>query len=119
MEGVRASMGSAFHVPVVRSRALESLIEGMARGRPSHRGTMPRGGTSMYNVDFTKPIAVLLGGEAAGLSEDLAAAADMRVSIPMHGASNRSMPRSRPRSCCTRRSVNGASPVFGVARLRA
>jgi TrmH family RNA methyltransferase len=44
-----------------------------------------RGG-AMHDVDFTKPIAVLLGGEGGGLSEDLAAAADTRVSIPMHGA---------------------------------
>ncbi len=40
----------------------------------------------MYDVDFQKPTAVLLGGEGAGLPEDLAAAADTRVSIPMHGA---------------------------------
>ena len=39
----------------------------------------------MYEVDFTHPTAVLLGGEGAGLSADLLDASDTRVSIPMHG----------------------------------
>ena len=39
----------------------------------------------MYDVDFTKPTAVLVGGEGAGLPKEIAAIADARVSIPMHG----------------------------------
>jgi len=85
-KALRASMGSAFQLPVVRSRALASLIKEWKSAGTRIVATMPRGGVSMYDVDFTKPIAVLLGGEGAGLPEDLAAAADMRVSIPMHGA---------------------------------
>ena len=46
--------------------------------------TVPRGGQSMYDVDFTPPSAVLLGGEGAGLPEDLLHDADVRVSSPMH-----------------------------------
>ena len=85
-KALRASMGSAFQLPVVRSRALASLIKEWKSAGTRIVATMPRGGVSMYDVDFTKPIAVLLGGEGAGLPEDLAAGADMRVSIPMHGA---------------------------------
>jgi TrmH family RNA methyltransferase len=85
-KALRASMGSAFQLPVVRSRALASLIKEWKSAGTRIVATVPRGGVSMYDVDFTTPIAVLLGGEGAGLSADLAAAADMRVSIPMHGA---------------------------------
>ncbi len=84
-KALRASMGSAFRLPVVRSRALAALIAEWRSAGVRIVATTPRGGESMYNVDFTKPMALLLGGEGSGLPEDLAAAADTRVSIPMHG----------------------------------
>ncbi len=85
-KALRASMGSAFHLPVVRSRAIAALIADWRAAGIRIVATAPRGGVSMYDVDFTQPTAVLLGGEGAGLPEDLVAAADTRVSIPMHGA---------------------------------
>ena len=45
--------------------------------------TVPRGGATMYDVDFRDPCAVLLGGEGAGLPAELVDGADMRVTIPM------------------------------------
>ena len=84
-KALRASMGSAFHVPVVRSRAMAALIEEWRRHGLQIVATVPRGGVSMYDVDFSKPSAVLLGGEGAGLASELIDAADVRTSIPMHG----------------------------------
>jgi TrmH family RNA methyltransferase len=85
-KALRASMGSAFHLPVVRTRALAGLVEEWRSAGLAIVATVPRGGTSMYDVDFRNPTAVLLGGEGPGLPDDLVAAADVRVSIPMHGA---------------------------------
>ena len=85
-KALRASMGSSFHLPVVRSRALEKLIRDWRRAGVQIVATVPRGGTAMYNVDFKKPTALLMGGEGSGLSDDLLTAADVRVSIPMKGA---------------------------------
>jgi len=84
-KALRASMGSVFHLPVVRSRALAALIEEWHGAGVRIVATAPRGGVSMYDVDFTVPTALLLGGEGAGLPGALAGAADTRVSIPMHG----------------------------------
>jgi TrmH family RNA methyltransferase len=85
-KALRASMGSAFHLPVVRSRAIAGALADWRSAGVGIVAAVPRGGVSMYDVDFTKPAAVLLGGEGAGLPDDLAAAADTRVSIPMQGA---------------------------------
>ena len=85
-KALRASMGSAFHLPVVRSRALEKLIADWNHDGIQIVATVPRGGTPMYDIDFTKPTALLMGGEGSGLPDDLLSAADMRVSIPMKGA---------------------------------
>lgn len=84
-KALRASMGSTFHVPVVRSRALATLIGDWRHAAVRIVATVPRGGVSMYAVDFTQPTAILLGGEGSGLPEDLLTSADTRVSIPMHG----------------------------------
>ncbi len=85
-KALRSSMGGAFQLPVVRSRALASLIADWRSRGIRVVATVPRGGTSMYDTDLTKPTAVLLGGEGSGVPDDLLEAADVRVSIPMHGA---------------------------------
>ena len=84
-KALRASMGSVFHLPVVRSREVASLIEEWRGSGVRIVATVPRGGVPMYDVDFTVPTALLLGGEGSGLPDGLIAAADTRVSIPMHG----------------------------------
>jgi TrmH family RNA methyltransferase len=84
-KALRASMGSAFHIPVVRSRALAGLIAEWRDDGVQIVASVPRGGTPMYEVDFTKPVAVLMGGEGNGLPDALIAVASARVSIPMRG----------------------------------
>ena len=84
-KALRASMGSAFHVPVLRSRSIAHVIKDWRAAGLRIAATVPRGGTSMHNVDFTPPMALLMGGEGAGLPDTLIAAADTRVSIPMRG----------------------------------
>ena len=85
-KALRASMGGAFHLPVFRSRAVASLIEEWRTSQLRVVAAVPRGGVSMHDVDFTKPTALLLGGEGGGLPKDLLRASDTRVTIPMHGA---------------------------------
>lgn len=84
-KALRASMGSAFHLPVLRSRGIGSHLKDWRKAGLRIAATVPRGGTSMHNVDFTKPTALLLGGEGAGLPGLLVDSADVRVTIPMHG----------------------------------
>jgi len=82
-KALRASMGSAFHLPVVRSRAIAGLLDDCRHAGLRIVATIPRGGQSMYDVDFTPPTAILLGGEGGGLPDELIGSADVRVSIPM------------------------------------
>ena len=84
-KALRASMGSAFHLPVLRSRGIGTLLTEWRRAGLRIAATVPRGGTSMHEVDFTKPAALLLGGEGAGLPDELVESADVRVTIPMRG----------------------------------
>jgi TrmH family RNA methyltransferase len=76
-------MGSAFHVPVLRARSLAALIADWRAAGLRIVAAVPRGGTPMYDAGLREPCAILLGGEGAGLPDELADRADTRVSIPM------------------------------------
>ena len=84
-KALRASMGSAFHLPVLRSRGIGALVNEWRQAGLRIAATVPRGGTTMHNVDFTKPTALLLGGEGTGLPDSLVDSSDVGVTIPMRG----------------------------------
>jgi len=82
-KALRSSMGSVFHLPVIRSRNyLSTLSEWRASG-VRLVAAIPRDGVPMHEMDFTGPVAVLMGGEGPGLTADVLAIADGTVSIPM------------------------------------
>lgn len=85
-KALRASMGSVFHLPVIRTRTPMASIESWKAAGLEVVAAVPRGGTSMYEMDLTRPVAILMGGEGPGLPDDVIAAADARVSIPMSDA---------------------------------
>ena len=84
-KALRASMGSAFHVPVVRSRTFAALLHEWRAAGVGITAAVPRGGVSMHDVDFTGSTAILVGGEGSGLPPSLLTESDTRVSIPMSG----------------------------------
>ena len=84
-KALRASMGSAFHVPVLRTRGVPNLIREWRAAGLRIVATVARGGTLMHQLDFTPATALLLGGEGSGLPDALVTAADVRVTIPMRG----------------------------------
>jgi len=84
-KALRASMGSAFHLPVLRTRMITNLIDEWRGAGLRLVATAPRNGTPMHDLDFTKPMVLLLGGEGAGLPGKMLTAADARVTIPMRG----------------------------------
>ncbi len=80
---LRASMGSVFHLPVIRSRScLATLGEWRASGIRMV-AAVPRDGVPLHEMDFSGPVAILMGGEGPGLASDALAIADATVSIPM------------------------------------
>lgn len=82
-KALRASMGSVFHVPVLRNPNVMNSIDACRTGGLQIVAAVPRNGTSMYELDFSRPMALLLGAEGTGLPQTLLKAADARVSIPM------------------------------------
>jgi tRNA G18 (ribose-2'-O)-methylase SpoU len=44
---------------------------------------VPRGGESPDEIDWRGPLALFVGGEGGGLGDDIIAASEARVTIPM------------------------------------
>lgn len=85
LETVRATMGSVFAVPLVRSSAADFLKWQRGAG-VTVVATHLRGAVDYRKPDFSAgPVVLLMGNEQAGLPDDLADAADIRVRIPQQG----------------------------------
>ena len=82
-KALRGSMGSALRMPIVNGLPLSSVMMCLTQHDARTVAAAPRGGQHPDSVDWTGMIALVLGGEAQGLSEDILASCNARVSIPM------------------------------------
>ncbi|MGQ9674113.1 MAG: TrmH family RNA methyltransferase [Chloroflexota bacterium] len=80
---VRAGAGAHFHLNLLVEETWSSL-----RRRMSDREVLVatvEGGRWHFQIDWTKPVALVIGSEAHGVSDEALQAATGRVSIPMVG----------------------------------
>jgi TrmH family RNA methyltransferase len=82
-KALRGSMGSAFRLPIVSCPAADEAVAAVRARGLRVLALTARDGASLYDMDLRGPSALLVGGEGAGLSDDIAALTDARVSIPM------------------------------------
>jgi len=82
---LRSTMGSLFHVPVYFAQSLtEALSTAKEQGFlicASHL----EGSVSIYETDLSGNVALVIGSEAHGISEESRKMADILVRIPMQG----------------------------------
>ena len=83
-EAVRATMGSVFAVSICRVSVAEFLAW-RETWPGSVIGTRLDGSTSYRDAAVQTPSLLLMGNEQAGLTDELAAACDVNVKIPMRG----------------------------------
>ena len=82
---LRATMGSIFHIPVLQDADLKEAISiAKTKGFGVYAAHL-KGKINYFDVDMKKRTAIIIGNEAKGISDDIAALADMPVRIPMPG----------------------------------
>jgi TrmH family RNA methyltransferase len=87
IEAVRATMGSIFHVPIVRLSA--GAFAGWRRSWPgSVVGTHLKGSVDYRRAEYRRPLLLLMGNEQSGLTEASASLCDSLVRIPMAGGAD-------------------------------
>jgi RNA methyltransferase, TrmH family len=82
-KALRGAMGSALRLPVIHMSDLDSALNLVRTAGLRSVGTAPAGGVPMDAVDLTGPVALILGGEGAGLPPDRLRATDVQITIPM------------------------------------
>ncbi len=83
---VRASVGSLFHLPVVVAPDAAAAVRELQGAGLAVLAADGAGERDLYGTaPLEGPVAWLFGNEAWGLPDELAALADHRVSIPIHG----------------------------------
>lgn len=87
LEAVRATMGSLFHVKLVRM-SLDAFLTLRRSWKGRVVGTHLSATLDCRKARYGEPALLAMGGEQAGLSERLAAACDDLVKIPMAGAAD-------------------------------
>ena len=83
---LRSSAGSIFGTRVLSVPDPVDLIAALRTSGLLVLATTLDGTTTLPSVDLSRPTAWLFGSEAHGLSPEVAAAADTRVTIPMRGS---------------------------------
>jgi TrmH family RNA methyltransferase len=84
LEAVRASMGSIFHVPIVKASEGE-FLQWKERNAVSVVGTHLSGAVDYRTIDYSGVNVVLMGNEQQGLTDNLAQTCDHLALIPMAG----------------------------------
>lgn len=82
---VRGTMGSLFHLPVVRVEETAKVIEQLKRSGFRVIAADLKSEKSCFEADLTKPTVILVGNEGNGLPREVLKLADETVTIPMPG----------------------------------
>lgn len=82
----KAAAGALEHVPVAKVTNLAETIVNLQKNGVWVFGTAGEGTTSLYDADFARPCAIVIGSEGDGMSRLVRERCDYIVSIPMKGA---------------------------------
>jgi len=82
-KALRGSMGSALRLPIASEVTPDEAIADARQHGCRIVAAVPREGRSLFAVDLTGPVHILIGGEGQGLPASLTDAADDRVTIAM------------------------------------
>ena len=82
-KALRGAMGATFRVHVAPAGTLLNVIAAAREAAVPLVAAIPRGGTLLPDADLRGPVAIIMGGEGAGVSDTAVAAAERKVTIPM------------------------------------
>lgn len=84
---IRSSIGAIFSVPYTHA-ALPQLVDWLKQHAIELVAAVPGIDTAYWSADLTESLAILVGSEDTGLSNEARNAADRLVSIPMSGTAD-------------------------------
>ena len=82
-KALRGAMGGTFRLSVASHGSLLDTIAAARDANVPLVAAIPRGGSLLPDTDLRGPVAIIMGGEGAGVSHTAVAASQKQVTIPM------------------------------------
>lgn len=82
---LKASAGTAARIPIARVRNVADVLYELKERGYWIAGAVADGDTSVWEMDWNRPVALVIGSESAGIRRRVIDACDYRVYIPMRG----------------------------------
>lgn len=84
-DAIKTSAGALHHLPVVREVNLNNTVRFLKESGLTIVGCTEKATETIYKTNLTGPLAVVMGAEDVGLSNDMLKATDYITKIPMPG----------------------------------
>jgi len=84
-DAMKTSSGALNHLPVCREKDLKKTIQFLHENGIMVVACTEKASKNIYEVEFNKPVALIMGSEEDGISDTLLKDADELVKIPMKG----------------------------------
>ncbi len=84
-DAVKTSAGALFYVPVCRERDLVSAVRMLRDSGVKVVGATEKGAQDYSEIDYTVPVAIVMGSEDTGISDEVLRLCDELAAIPMLG----------------------------------
>jgi len=82
---LRSTMGSIFHIPICQSQDIFETMDRMKKRGIKICAAHLEGSCDYFDLEYKNNIAIVIGNEANGISEEVKNFADILVRIPMPG----------------------------------
>jgi 23S rRNA (guanosine2251-2'-O)-methyltransferase len=87
-DAMKTSAGALSHLAVCREKDLRKTLRFLKDSGVQLIACTEKATTTLFEVDFNSPVALIMGSEEDGISPELLKAADQLVQIPMRGKIN-------------------------------
>jgi len=81
---LRSTAGLIYAVPIVYVESASEAVDIAHRLKKQFAVMVPEGGSEYYKLDLSHDIALVVGNEGNGVSDEVLRGADIKLSIPMH-----------------------------------
>ncbi len=85
-DAVKTSAGALFYVPVCREHDLVSAIKMLKESGVKIVGATEKGAVNYTKIDYTVPVAIVMGSEDVGISPEVLRLCDELAAIPILGS---------------------------------
>lgn len=84
-DAVKTSAGALLHIPVCRERNIANGVKFLKDSGIQIVAATEKSSQNYTTADYTTPVAIVMGAEDVGISEEVLTLADTRSAIPMFG----------------------------------